>query len=98
MNTTLEKISNKTAVIGIIGLGYVGLPLMLAYTAKGYKTIGFDVDQFKIGSINCGKSYIDHIDSSQIEEAKNKGLIDATEDFSRISEVEAIILCVPYPP
>jgi len=97
MNTTLEKISNKTAVIGIIGLGYVGLPLMLAYTAKGYKVIGFDIDLFKVDSINCGNSYIDHIEASQVQEAKDNGLIDATDDFSRISEVEAIILCVPTP-
>ena len=97
MNKTLEKIENKTAVIGIIGLGYVGLPLLLAYASKGYKAVGFDVDNFKVKSINSGKSYIDHIESSQIREGRENGLIDATEDFSRISEVEAIILCVPTP-
>lgn len=95
--TTLEKIENKSAVIGIVGLGYVGLPLMLAYTAKGYRCIGFDIDQTKIDCLERGESYIEHIDSAPIKEAVDKSLFEATTDFSRISEVEAIILCVPTP-
>ena len=95
--TILEKIENKSAVIGIVGLGYVGLPLMLAYTAKGYRCIGFDIDQTKIDCLERGESYIEHIDSAPIKDAVDKKLFEATTDFSRISEVEAIILCVPTP-
>ena len=94
---TLEKIENNTAIIGIVGLGYVGLPLMLAYTAKGYRCIGFDIDQTKIDFLERGESYIEHIDSTPINDAVVKKTFEATTDFSRISEVEAIILCVPTP-
>ena len=93
----IEKINNKEAVIGVVGLGYVGLPLMLAFTAKGYKTVGFDIDQTKIDFLKRGESYIDHIDEEPINEAIAAGLLDATADFKRIAEVEAIILCVPTP-
>ena len=79
-----EKIKNKTAVIGVLGLGYVGLPLMLAYTAKGYKVIGFDIDQTKIDFLERGESYIDHIDANQIKGAVEKQLFSATTDFSKI--------------
>jgi len=94
---TLEKIQNKEAVIGIVGLGYVGLPLVLGYTAKGYKVIGFDVDQSKIDSLEAGKSYIDHIPSEPIKTAIEERLFEVTTDFARITEVEAIIMCVPTP-
>jgi len=94
---TLEKIENKSAVIGIVGLGYVGLPLMLAYTAKGYRCIGFDIDQTKIDFLERGESYIEHIESAPIKDGVDKKLIEATTDFSRIDDVEAIILCVPTP-
>lgn len=95
--TTIEKIENKSAVIGVVGLGYVGLPLILAYLAKGYKCIGFDIDQSKIDAIKEGRSYIDHIDSEPLKEAVDTGLLDATVDFSRIGEVEAVIMAVPTP-
>jgi len=91
------KIKNKSAVIGIVGLGYVGLPLMLAYTAKGYKCIGFDIDQTKIDILGRGESYIEHIDAAPIKEALENHLFEATTDFCRIPEVEAIIICVPTP-
>jgi UDP-N-acetyl-D-glucosamine dehydrogenase len=94
---TLEKIENKTAVIGIVGLGYVGLPLMLAYTAKGYKTVGFDIDQNKIDMLEQGRSYIDHIGSDDIREALEKQLFKATVNYELIREVDAIIMCVPTP-
>ena len=93
----LNKITSKEAVIGVVGLGYVGLPLMLAYTTKGYKTIGFDIDQTKIDFLNRGESYIEHIDSGLIKQAVNDALFKATSDFSKIAEVDAIILCVPTP-
>ena len=94
---TIEKISNKSAVIGVVGLGYVGLPLVLGYTGKGYKVIGFDVDQTKIDSLEAGESYIDHIPSEPISAAIKAGLFEVTADFLRISDVDAIIMCVPTP-
>lgn len=95
--TTLEKIENKTAIIGIVGLGYVGLPLALAFTAKGYRCIGYDIDQSKVDAIVAGQSYIDHIDAGSIDEAVKAGLFDATTDFSRISESDSVIMAVPTP-
>ena len=94
---TLEKILQKKAVVGVVGLGYVGLPLILAYCEKGVRCLGFDIDQAKIDAIKAGKSLIDHIDSSLIENGVQSGLIDATQDFKRIAEVDAIIMCVPTP-
>ncbi len=92
----IEKLTNKQAVIAIVGLGYVGLPLMLRYNSIGFKVIGFDIDQFKVDSLNDGRSYIEHINSKNVAEAVKSGF-EATTDFSRITECDAIILCVPTP-
>ncbi len=94
---TLEKIENKTAVVGIVGLGYVGLPLALAFTAKGFKCIGYDIDQNKVDAINAGKSYIDHISAEDISKSVGDGLLEATADFSRIPEADSVIMAVPTP-
>ena len=96
MITLIEKLNSKKATIGILGMGYVGLPLMLRYNAIGYNVLGFDVDQSKVDSIEAGKSYIEHISSNSIENAVQSGM-KATADFSKISDVDAIILCVPTP-
>ncbi len=96
-SSTISKIQSKTAVIGVVGLGYVGLPLALAYSGDGFKTIGFDIDDFKTKSINSGKSYIKHIDGQAIQSHVKAGVLSATTDFSRIREVDALILCVPTP-
>ena len=93
----LSKIENKTHIIGIIGLGYVGLPLALEFVHKGIKTIGFDIDETKIPVLNSGKSYIKHIASERIAEAVSSGLFEATSNFERIPEVDAIIIAVPTP-
>lgn len=93
----LKKISSHTAKIGIIGLGYVGLPLGLTFTRKGFTVIGFDVDEKKIPILNEGKSYIKHIKTEDIAEAVNAKRFEATSDFSRLPEVDAIIICVPTP-
>lgn len=95
--TTLEKIENNSAVIGVVGLGYVGLPLVLAYAAKGYHVIGYDIDQKKVDAIQAGQSYIEHISADAISEAVNAGNLEATTDFSRAGESDALILCVPTP-
>lgn len=93
----IEKINTKTATIGVVGLGYVGLPLILGYASKGHKTMGFDVDQRKIDHIKAGKSYIEHIEAAPIKAAVDGGLLSATADFSKASDVDAIIICVPTP-
>ncbi len=92
-----EKLSAKTATIGILGLGYVGLPLLLSYVAKGHKVIGYDIDSFKTQKILSGESYIEHISSIPLVEGLQKELIDATTDFSRAGEADALIICVPTP-
>lgn len=96
MKNLIRKIEAKEASIGIVGLGYVGLPLMLRYCEVGYKVIGFDIDQTKVDSLRRGQSYIEHISIHSIESAVAKGF-EATTDFSRASEVDALILCVPTP-
>ena len=97
MNSELiEKLNRKTAKIGIVGLGYVGLPLMLRYCEVGYKVIGFDIDQSKVDALRAGNSYIEHISSASIKDATRRGF-DPTTDFSRALEVDALILCVPTP-
>ena len=95
-NQLIEKLNNKTAVIGILGLGYVGLPLMLRYAEVGYKVLGIDIDQKKIDALNEGKSYIEHIPSNKIADSIKSGF-EATADFSRAAEADTLILCVPTP-
>ncbi len=88
-----EKIATKQAKIGIIGLGYVGLPILVAFAKKSFKVVGFDVDEHKIAQIQAGKSYIKHIASAHLQNE----LIDVTSDMSRLGEVDAVIICVPTP-
>lgn len=97
MNTELiAKLDRKTAKIGIVGLGYVGLPLMLRYCEVGYQIVGFDIDQVKVDALKAGKSYIEHIPPASIQWALGNGF-EPTTDFSRAAEVDALILCVPTP-
>ncbi|OGT63744.1 MAG: UDP-N-acetyl-D-glucosamine dehydrogenase [Gammaproteobacteria bacterium RIFCSPHIGHO2_12_FULL_45_9] len=92
----MERLTNKTARIGIVGLGYVGLPLMLRYVEVGYPVVGFDIDESKVNKLCCGQSYIQHISYVEIDSAFKKKL-EVTTDFSSIQNVDAIILCVPTP-
>ncbi|MDO5896987.1 nucleotide sugar dehydrogenase [Agrobacterium sp. Azo12] len=92
----IQRFDNKTAKIGIVGLGYVGLPLVLRYVEMGYKVIGFDVDQEKVDKLNAGVTYIKHIEASRLATAKTSGF-EPTTDFRRAGEVDALILCVPTP-
>jgi UDP-N-acetyl-D-glucosamine dehydrogenase len=96
LQTTLAKFKNKEAVIGIAGLGYVGLPLMLRYNAIGYRVIGIDIDADKVSQLNAGKSYIEHIPADKIAAARESGF-EATTDFSRATECDALVMCVPTP-
>ena len=95
-NAFLNRIADKSAVIGIVGLGYVGLPLMLRFAEVGYKVLGFDIDQSKVDALHAGKSYIEHISADSIASARAAGF-EATTDFSRAPEADALILCVPTP-
>lgn len=92
----LGKIENRSATIGIVGLGYVGLPLMLRYAEVGFRVLGIDIDGEKVTRLNKGESYIEHIPASAIAEARRKGF-EATTDFSRSTEADALIICVPTP-
>ncbi|MEO9339443.1 nucleotide sugar dehydrogenase [Mesorhizobium sp. SB112] len=92
----VAKFRNKQAVIGIVGLGYVGLPLVLRFSEVGYKVLGFDIDPEKIEKLQAGKSYIKHIDGNKIAEASANGF-ECTADFARAAEADALILCVPTP-
>ena len=94
---TLDKIKTKNALIGIVGLGYVGLPLALAFGSKNVRVIGFDIDDAVIKNIESGKSYIKHIRDEDIARIQSDVGFEATNDFSRISEVDVIIICVPTP-
>ncbi|MGZ3691936.1 MAG: nucleotide sugar dehydrogenase [Pseudobdellovibrio sp.] len=96
-NLLIEKLKNKKSIIGIVGLGYVGLPLALRYADEGHQVLGFDIDDTKVAKIRDGESYIEHIPSSAIKPAVKAGLFKATTDFKNISDVDAIILCVPTP-
>jgi len=93
----LERIHQQSAVIGVVGLGYVGLPLVLAYARAGFQTLGLDIDSAKIDHLHAGTSYIKHISTAEVAAARASGKLDATADFSRIADCDAIILCVPTP-
>ncbi len=93
----IDKVSARELSVGIFGLGYVGLPLALSYTAVGCRVIGFDIDPIKVNAINEGRSYIEHIPNGPIEDARRQGRIEATADFSRAGEPDALIICVPTP-
>jgi UDP-N-acetyl-D-glucosamine dehydrogenase len=93
----LAKLQQRDATIGVIGLGYVGLPLVIAFGKAGFRVRGFDIDVRKPGALLAGESYIHHIPASDIRELKASGRFDATTDYARTSECDALIICVPTP-
>ena len=90
------SIINRNATIGIIGLGYVGLPLAIRFSEEGFRVVGFDIDDSKVKMLNNGKSYIKHIYEDDISGMIEQGFI-ATIDFVKITDVDAILICVPTP-
>ncbi len=92
-----KKIEDKKAVVGVVGLGYVGLPLLIEFVSGGFKSIGYDIDDRKVSSLKKRKSYIRHISSDRIASLVDSGRFDATTDFSRIPEADCIIIAVPTP-
>ncbi len=93
----IEKIKSGKAVIGVIGMGYVGLPLLLEFVEKKVRVIGFDVDSKKTEALQKGETYIKHIPAKRIATAMETGLFESTTDFSRLTEVDAVLICVPTP-
>jgi UDP-N-acetyl-D-glucosamine dehydrogenase len=92
-----DLINSKKARIGIIGLGYVGLPLIVEFAAKGYSSIGFEVDEKKVSEINAGRSYIVDVPEDDVQKCVSEGNLSATTDFSQLAECDVIIICVPTP-
>ncbi len=93
----LESIRNKGAHIGVIGLGYVGLPLVVEFAHKGFDATGFEVDEKKAAQLNNGESYIGDVPSSIVKELVDAGRLRATTDFDHLKTCDAIIICVPTP-
>jgi UDP-N-acetyl-D-glucosamine dehydrogenase len=92
-----EKIERNSAIIGVIGLGYVGLPLLAAFHRAGFATIGFDVDPEKIRALKAGQSYLKHLGDALVKDLKDGAKFDASQDFSRLGEADVLISCVPTP-
>jgi UDP-N-acetyl-D-glucosamine dehydrogenase len=93
----LDSIQDRTATVGVIGLGYVGLPLVLLFSESGFRVIGFDVDAKKVDALHRGESYIRHIGPERVAAAFSGGRAEATADYDRLSECDAILICVPTP-
>ena len=97
VTSIVERFKAHRATVAVVGLGYVGLPLACTVARKGFSVLGFDIDDIKVDQLNAGSSYISHIDSGEISDLRHTGRLAATNDFSRIREADAIILCVPTP-
>ncbi|MEB2313033.1 MAG: nucleotide sugar dehydrogenase [Sorangiineae bacterium] len=95
--TLLDKLARHDATVGVIGLGYIGLPLWLAFAESGFVALGFDVDPRKVAALDDGRSYIGHIPSARVCAAVEKMSARATTEFSRLGECDAIMICVPTP-
>ena len=96
-NELINLITNKQAHVGVIGLGYVGLPLLVEFASKGFKATGFEVDESKAEQINAGTSYIGDVPSRKVQEVVDARRMQATTDFNHLGECDAIIICVPTP-
>jgi UDP-N-acetyl-D-glucosamine dehydrogenase len=96
-NALLKKIDERSIVVGVVGLGYVGLPLAVEKAKAGFKTIGFDVQPQKVDMVNEGKNYIGDVVDKDLEELVKSGMLSATNDFSFIRDVDFIAICVPTP-
>jgi len=95
-NQLLRRLRERSAVVGIVGLGYVGLPLALRFAEVGYPVLGFDIDGAKVDALNAGRSYIEHISPQSVAQAR-KRKFEASGDFVRAGECDALIICVPTP-
>lgn len=96
-SSVYTRIENGEAVVGVVGLGYVGLPLLLCFAERGFRSVGFDIDERKTTSLRGGVSYIKHISSERILKAREAGKLDATGEFRRIADCDAVLIAVPTP-
>ena len=97
MNRLLARLQSREARVGVIGLGYVGLPLALAFARAGLKAVGFDVDGERTAAIGRGESYVDDVPPGEVEAAVESGALAATTDFAELARVDAVTICVPTP-
>lgn len=93
----LERLRRREARVGVLGLGYVGLPLALSFAEGGFAVLGFDVDREKVRLLEAGTCYIDHLDAGRLARAAAEGRFTATSDFDRLAEPDALLICVPTP-
>ena len=93
----VERFRRRKATVGVVGLGYVGLPLSLAFADRGFHVLGFEIDRTKVERISAGSSYVGSISDEDLKSAVSSGLLEATDDFTRLSEPDAILICVPTP-
>ncbi|HBC30504.1 MAG TPA: UDP-N-acetyl-D-glucosamine dehydrogenase [Clostridiales bacterium] len=93
----LNKIYSKEAICGVVGLGYVGLPLAVEKAKAGFKTIGFDIQESKVEMVNAGENYIGDVVNEDLEEIVKSGLLSATTDFSQVASADCVCICVPTP-
>ena len=97
MNNIKNKLMNKTATLGVVGLGYVGLPLAVEKAKAGFRTIGFDIQEAKVKMVNAGENYIGDVVNEDLEEIVNSGLLTATSDFSQVASADCVAIAVPTP-
>lgn len=93
----LSKIKNKTAILGVVGLGYVGLPLAVEKAKAGYHVVGFDIQQKRVDMVNSGENYIGDVVDDELVKIVREGGLESTTDYSRISELDCVSICVPTP-
>ncbi|MEM9657110.1 MAG: nucleotide sugar dehydrogenase, partial [Planctomycetota bacterium] len=91
------RITNKAARVGVVGLGYVGLPLIDAFHRAGFAAVGYDVDSEKVDALNRGESYIAHIDGETVSHWREENRFEATDNMGRLREADAVLICVPTP-
>ena len=96
-NELMDLIRSRRARVGVIGLGYVGLPLLVEFAHKGFTAVGFEVDQKKAATINAGESYIGDVQSSLVKELVDAERLHATIDFAELESCDCVIICVPTP-
>ncbi len=97
MQQLINKLKNKEARLGVLGLGYVGLPLAVSFAKAGFHVMGFDLDEAKVAAVNSGDSYIIDIDSAELAGVVGSGHLKATTDFSHLASVDSVNICVPTP-
>ncbi|MFO7586071.1 MAG: 3-hydroxyacyl-CoA dehydrogenase NAD-binding domain-containing protein, partial [Anaerolineales bacterium] len=93
----IQKLQDKTAKIGILGMGYVGMPLAVVFAEKGFNVIGIDPDQRKVDTFKKGVSYIQDVPSETVQRLHKAGKLDMTTDFAALADVDAVSICVPTP-